>query len=678
MKPYHEPSPDTEQESPEAFHAIMRKALLKGFAIPLALLVFFAAAPAWLNHKLHEEVAKGIATSQLPLAERAERLAAFERVDFAVVCGNTPKGFEQLRARLDEAGVTGQFTRLRWGLWLSILLVVILTVSTVMIYRLNRRARQSKRDLIQAYQRAWQISVYTAMANVLLLIPLLGYGTFELTTLAASSYFPKLILLIVVGGIVALSSSIKILMHKVPLEFQVRMARAVSPEEAPALWSAVRLAADRVGTAPPDSILVGMEPNFYVTELAVNYTGGRATGRTLYLSIPLMQQGTTDEVTAIIGHELGHFRGEDTQLTREFYPLHLKVNATIQTMANAGWVGWTSVHGLLFFHGSFAQTEQAYSREREFLADRVGADLTSPLTLANALVKVHVFGAAFARRIEFGKDNPFTMRLTEYVRSELLGRPEFWKDIFKQTMPHPLDSHPSLRLRLKALDQDIDVEAAKALVSTDSETAYNLWLSGQEGLLAGVNAEAAKEAERVRTLTAKYETAEGKELLDRQFPEVRWPARPLGMWIRIGACCIGALIPVVVAIAVPEWPIRFLMLALFLVCAVPAVILWLRHHRAELVLRADSLHYSAWNRPLYFSDVANILTQTGFGSTSAIFLLKTSTSGRWKYSPVNWIPLKQVSIDLGLMRGKSQETLATILRYMARNTEQEPPVMQKA
>ena len=43
-----------------------------------------------------------------------------------------------------------------------------------------------------------------ALAKVFLLIPLLAYGTFEFTILLTDSYFPKLLLAIIVCGLFAL------------------------------------------------------------------------------------------------------------------------------------------------------------------------------------------------------------------------------------------------------------------------------------------------------------------------------------------------------------------------------------------------------------------------------------------------------------------------------------------
>jgi hypothetical protein len=59
----------------------------------------------------------------------------------------------------------------------------------------------------------------------------------------------------------------------------------------------------------PETVVIGVDPTFFVTEAEVVTLSGRLWGRTLYCSMPLARILTVDELTAIIGHELGHFRG---------------------------------------------------------------------------------------------------------------------------------------------------------------------------------------------------------------------------------------------------------------------------------------------------------------------------------------------------------------------------------
>jgi Zn-dependent protease with chaperone function len=657
-------------DSTEAFDARIRATLLKGFAIPVALLVFFAVAPRWLEHNLHAEIAASIEKStSLTAGAKAQRKARLAEIDFVRVCTATPKGMEALRQQLEAAGIVGQVQRLRWGLGLSALLVAILSGVTQATFVLNRRALQSRAQLIDSYRLAWRMSIAAAIVKTLLLIPLLGYGCFELTTLASGQYLPKLIAFIIIGGVVALWRSVNILVKPVPLEFRLKLVRAVTPGEAPLLWSEVRAAAARVGTAPPDSILVGMEQNFFVTELTVVYRGGRTGGRTLYLSYPLMRQLSPDEVMSIVGHELGHFLGDDTRITREFYPMRLRVVATLKAMAASGWVGWTSVHSLLFFHWSFARTENTTSRERELEADRIAARLTSPQTMARALVKTHVYTEAFALALARRDSNPFDVPMAAYVREELAPKPGYWASLFEKATAHPLDSHPPLRARLQALQQPATPEAAMTAATVETESAYGRWFAGQDALFTDVLVDALVEVDRVRTVKASYATEEGRHLLDKQFPEVIWLGRRSSLWFVVFGCAVGAAVfCVLFSMTNGAGPraVTGLCVAFFLALG---TIQWLRHHGGLFVLRADSLTYTGWKRPLVFADVERVLTKPSIGGATLCFRMKGKGTIIWRASPVGWMSTRSVNLAVGLIAIPQKEALKTIESYFLRKVQ---------
>ncbi|MEK6546569.1 MAG: M48 family metallopeptidase, partial [Nitrospinota bacterium] len=87
------------------------------------------------------------------------------------------------------------------------------------------------------------------------------------------------------------------------------IGKAVSTSDEPHLWNFVRELATSLGATQPKNIVIGLEPNFYVTsaEVVVYPGAAKQTDETLYLSLPLMRILSREEITAIIGHELGHF-----------------------------------------------------------------------------------------------------------------------------------------------------------------------------------------------------------------------------------------------------------------------------------------------------------------------------------------------------------------------------------
>ena len=648
-------------------------ALAKSLLIPVLLLAFFIAAPCWLNNKIRLELTNAInASPNLSPSGKAERLDRIANIDFQQVCFNPPAGLEKLHDGLVRAGMAARFRRLQWGLILSSVLVAGLAVAISAIFALNKKAKKSQAGLIHGYQLSWKIGMAAALAKVFLLIPLLAYGTFELTVLWFGQFFPKLLLVIILGGLFALWRSAAILLKKVPLEFKEPMSREVTPDEAPELWQAVRQAAQRLQTTPPDHIIIGLQFNFYVTELAVRHDAGRAEGKTLYLSYPLLKQLSGDEVLAIIGHELGHFIGEDTRMTREFYPLRLKIHATMVAMARSGWVGWPSFQFLNFFGWCFGETEQAASRKRELLADQKAAALTSPRTAANALVRFQVATEAFHRgladAIKNKTENPLNVPLQTVVQEKLAADTEFWNRLFEKNTPHPLDSHPPLNIRLGALGQNVSADDARNIALAESESAYTRWFSTRDALFTHLAQQVQTVIGKLRVAKADYATQEGKAMLDRHFPEKKWRYKQSGLWaavVLLGLVVAGCLAG---AIFINDLAARVMFVVFGVLPALGIALVWKRHRHGEFTLNADGAFYTGWKRPVRFQEIEKIFARRSYSNVTLTFRLKAKQPPLWKGSVIR-LPTRSVALSLSGLDGKPLIIAQTVFRYLTRQTE---------
>jgi Zn-dependent protease with chaperone function len=549
-------------------------------------------------------------------------------------------------------------------LWLGVAVVAVGAV-----FALNRQAGNTQAGLIRGYRLGWAIGMAAALIQAFLLIPLLTYGLFEFTMLLTGKFWPQALFMIAVGGLIALGKTVRILLKKIPLEFNEAMAREVSEAEAPELWRAVRAAAARLRTEPPDRILTGYQFNFYVTELAVRHSGGRAEGRTLFLSLPAMKQLTEAEVLAIIGHELGHFIGADTRLSREFYPLRRKAQATMIAMARSGFAGWPSFQFLNFFSWCFGETERTVSRSRELLADQQAAALTSPPTAARALVRFQVAVEAFQRGLQEAGRNPLETPLTALVEEKLAGDAGFWTQLFEKKQPHPLDTHPPLQVRLAALGQALGPAEALAIARAEGVSAYQTWLGGHGALFAALDQQAtevlAKIQGRSALVTADYQTAAGRGLLDQHFPERRWGVRPGSYWTMIALLGLFTFISLMVMAVVRDPGARILFGLVSLALAWGMVSVYRRNRGGELVLTAEGLRATGWRRPLLFKDVRQITGQRGPSGIMLIFHWKTRQPPLPKLSLLSQ-PTARTGFSLATYQGKPAEMAEVIFKYFTR------------
>ena len=247
----------------------------------------------------------------------------------------------------------------------------------------------------------------------------------------------------------------------------VRGARLAKDDE-PELWEFVEETAKKLNAIPPKNIVVGLEPTFYVTsaEVVVHPGGATYSNETLYLSLPFLRIFTKEELKAVIGHELGHFRGDDTKYTLKFYPVYAGTFKAIDALGvDSGEVSVVSLPGyaiLHFFMDRFSTAESKISRFRELQADKAGSEAASSSALISALLKLGAFSSLWpnVRRsmIEaLNKGKAFTNVSSLYAEAAVdsLDRDKLFGGV-DYSVPHPTDSHPTISQRMESLGYSVD------------------------------------------------------------------------------------------------------------------------------------------------------------------------------------------------------------------------------
>lgn len=245
------------------------------------------------------------------------------------------------------------------------------------------------------------------------------------------------------------------------------LGRPVSAEAAPGLWRLLDELAGRLGALRPDNVVVGLTGGFFVSSGPKLLRPGDLPleGRTLYLPLPYLPLLRSDEMAAIIGHELAHFSGSDTEYSMRFLPIYAGVERSLDAVVAAGTTSAGSLSLLtrpalrlgVFAMERFHRTVRHWSRLREFAADAAGATATTAEAAARALLRI----AAAEERIDETLDAAFQAPLaapTDLVAATLAHAAAKGLDDpvarLEQRQPHPTDTHPPTHQRLAALNRE--------------------------------------------------------------------------------------------------------------------------------------------------------------------------------------------------------------------------------
>jgi Zn-dependent protease with chaperone function len=245
----------------------------------------------------------------------------------------------------------------------------------------------------------------------------------------------------------------------------VVLGKKLLREKQPKLWQFVEELSKKMGAQPPEAIVTGLEPNFYVTEANVVCLDGKFKGRTMFISLPLCRILSLSEMKAVLGHELAHYKGLDTRFSQRFYPIYRGATQGLANIASgfsekggAGQVVLLPAFATLsYFLDSFSQSEKAISRERELTADKEAANIDGPRNLATALVKLHALSDVWPsirqemqRALAEGKQfTNVSLIFADVARG--MAEDDVIRGVSEEGPVHPTDTHPPLSQRLKNL-----------------------------------------------------------------------------------------------------------------------------------------------------------------------------------------------------------------------------------
>jgi Zn-dependent protease with chaperone function len=264
------------------------------------------------------------------------------------------------------------------------------------------------------------------------------------------------------------------------------LGRVVTEAQAPGLWSHVRALAEKLGALPPQHIVVGMVEGFYVTaaDVAVEPAGVTLQGRTLH--VPLIHLALMDraEASAVIGHELGHFAGADTDYTMRFLPIYDSVGRSLDgvytAISEADWLQQYLMKPAflfgLFFMESFDHAVNHWSREREMAADAAGVQVAGHEAAGSALVRISSSASHVDDSLSKVLHKPAAAPddILLHVVNDMAAKPlTMPPELLAESLPHPSDSHPTTLARISALNLPVDGIVRQGTRPVDPVTTLN-------------------------------------------------------------------------------------------------------------------------------------------------------------------------------------------------------------
>nr|WP_245214805.1 M48 family metallopeptidase [Pararoseomonas indoligenes] len=405
------------------------------------------------------------------------------------------------------------------------------------------------------------------------------------------------------------------------------LGRPVTPEEAPGLWRLLDDLAGRLGALRPDNVVVGLTGGFFVSSgpKLLEPSNAALGGRTLYLPLPYLPLLREDEVATIIGHELAHFSGGDTEYSLRFVPIYAGVSRSLDAVVAAGADVNGSVSPLIrpalrlgvFVMDQFHHAVRYWSRLREFAADAAGAGVTSPDAAARALLRTSAVHPRIEAVLDAAAEAPAHAPLDLVDATFRLAAERGLDDSAKyleEEQPHPTDTHPPTRQRIAALGREPDAALlAEASAAPPPEAMDRLGAlfaapealcrAATEDFLAAVHS----------NLRARQDAL--KEAAAGVAPE----AAVLGENTRGGGIfllCFGAIllaaILFVMAVEVPGFGTQEKGIicgsagVLALGFGIAGYLMLRRHDRPFLVLRPETMEIPGLDRPIAWADIADL------------------------------------------------------------------------
>ena len=438
------------------------------FLIPVLSWMFFLHAQSRFDAQAREAILQQIRIDQkLSEHERAQATEFYTRVPVSALMTNP-----DFAAQIDSTA-RFNYATFRWMIRLSVLSIVVgisvFVVTGILVLFSFRSPFVQYLSLLVGWH---VLRIYSALQTIVIGVQLVALS-FWVTALWMNVYSIKLIAVVGILSVVGVGAVLVAIFARPRVEQHVE-GIILDREAAPRLWEELSSICDRVGVAPPDQVIAGIDDNFFVTEHPITLNGTRMTGKTLFVSLPLLKQLHATEADTILAHEMAHFSGQDTLYSKRIFPLLMRYEAYLKGLSEGG-ISLPVFHFMVCFRVLFELSLNSISRKREFRADAIAAEVTSPRDSAGALLRTMAY-SRFRQSVEMDlfkqTEAMEKANVSDRVESgfldyaaKLASDPE----IGKMETAHPFDSHPPLSQRLSAVGIELDENLARSLLTSKGD-----------------------------------------------------------------------------------------------------------------------------------------------------------------------------------------------------------------
>lgn len=385
-------------------------------------------------------------------AEQQAVMAFYRAVPPSAICADSADAHAAYRAAMCEPlSEQWQFY------WVNLVakcavgvgVLLLLTVALLGLVAFRSRAAQYASLVL-----GWRILAGSSAVEVIVQSAMAVWLSFWVPAYFFQRYSVKLIVLIgLCAGVAAVVAVARIFARTagaMGIEGEL-----VSEADAPELWGRVRALAAQLGTSAPEHLVAGIDANFFVSEVDIQVQGQLLHGRTLYVSLPLLQVLDQAEAEAVLVHELAHLRGGDTTSSAKIGPKLVQFDAYCEAMRGAG-LTLVAYYLLSMYRFILELALKRDSREREFLADRAAAATVGGMPLVRSLIKVAAYSTyrgrvereLFARQSKHDESIGIAAFVAQGLPQFALSG-EFLSEMETASVPHPFDSHPLLDERMR-------------------------------------------------------------------------------------------------------------------------------------------------------------------------------------------------------------------------------------